>query len=204
MGREDRIAVAPCPNSKCATPIWSDHNDSWCHKCGEYFPDYFKAKLPRLAQRQSPADRSAEPAIASAGPAPPRALAVMNRYRAAYRIANTITEAGGVIKLAGFGLAILVALSGLMAASQIGASVFSVIGIISAVTTALSAWLGGLLLSAQGQLLLAALDQTVGASPFLEDAEKAQVMGLPTDETELAKRRERLPDGAHPAADGVG
>ncbi len=42
----------------------------------------------------------------------------------------------------------------------------------------------GMLISAQGQILMASLDGSVNTSPFLSEAGKAKVMGLETDSTQ--------------------
>jgi hypothetical protein len=52
-------------------------------------------------------------------------------------------------------------------------------GLIPATIVGILSWLSGVLLNAQGQLLLASLDGVVGFSPFLTDEERAEVMKLP-------------------------
>lgn len=181
MAQAERTVIAPCPNPKCGKPVWSDHSDGWCHKCGEYLPEEFVAKLPRLVAHQASA-KSSPSEYESIGKAmeiaSPRARAAMGRYRDAYRVANVVVTAGDAIKVVGFTLAVLIALIGVVVASKIG-MLSLLAGLIPAATIGLLSWLGGVLLSAQGQLLLASLDSVVGISPFLTDEERAEVMRLP-------------------------
>jgi hypothetical protein len=173
----EKLAIAPCPNPGCATPIWSDHGDSWCHKCGEPFPEALRARLPRVAERPAVAKPSIPRDDDALLVAPPRVRALATRYRESYLLAETIVGAGTVVKVLSVILAVTIGALGLSAASEVGFGHGA--AVISALTVGLGSWLGGLLLTAQGQLLLASLDQAVGTSPFLEDDQKAAIMALP-------------------------
>jgi hypothetical protein len=169
-----------CPNPKCGKPLPSNHSDPWCHHCGEYFPDDIAAKLPQLVAFRAARNRPAlHDSVGKAMEnATPRARAVMGRYRDAYRVANVIISAGNTIKGIGLVLAVIIALLALITASKVGIlALFA--GVIPAATIGLLSWLSGVLLTSQGQLLLASLDGVVGASPFLTDDEKSEAMSLP-------------------------
>src|SRR3954468_11279873 len=121
MAQAEREAIASCPNLKCGKPVWSDQSDAWCHECGEYFPEDLVARLPRITERLTRSTQSGgEGSGESLGNATPRVRAVMTRYRDAYRVSNAISRAGDSIKGAGVLLAVVFALFGLIAASQVG------------------------------------------------------------------------------------
>jgi hypothetical protein len=180
MAETERVAIAPCPNPKCGKPIWMDHNAAWCYQCGEYFPQEFAARLPQLTKRlgtraQPVASETPSKAMESASP---RARAVMDRYRNVYQIANVIITAGDTIKGAGIVLAVIISVIGVFLASTVG-MLSLLTSLIPAAAIGLGSWLSGVLLNAQGQLLLASLDGVVSITPFLTDEEKAEVMSLP-------------------------
>ena len=67
MAEVAREAIGPCPNPKCAKPVWSDHADPWCHNCGEHFPEVVAQQLPRL--KASRALIREQPAVVTDQPA---------------------------------------------------------------------------------------------------------------------------------------
>lgn len=175
----ERVAIGPCPNLHCAVPIWSDHGDSWCHQCGEPFPDFFLAKLPKEDERRAAANAVIRGGETESGLeiASPRVRALASRYKDGYAVANSILGIGGMVKIASWVLALLIAIVGTKAASDVGLGFGA--ALIAAALFGFGGWLGGVLLSAQGQLLLASLDQAVGASPFLDTEQKATILSLP-------------------------
>lgn len=120
-----------------------------------------------------------------------RSAAVVQRYQDAYRVGNAIVGIGSIIKAVGFVLAGLIVvvslLGGAAVGSQSGAAGFASIltGAIAAGIVGLLFWLAGVLISSQGQLLLATLDNAVNHSPFISDDERAVAMALP-DATPIA------------------
>jgi len=114
--------------------------------------------------------------------------AVMNRYRDAYRVANTIVAIGNTIKILGIVVWILLIL-GLLYLGSRGSSGFLqqesslaialIAGVIGGAPVALLFWLLGILVNSQGQILLASLDEAVNTSPFLTNEQKAEAMSLP-------------------------
>jgi hypothetical protein len=112
-----------------------------------------------------------------------RIKAVAKRYLDAYRIARVTVGFGSTIKGIGAVLAVLLVLGaflilGLGRLGQSGLVVLIMVAIIAGIVW-LVFYVLGVLVSAQGQILLASLDGAVHSSPFLFDDEKAQVMKLP-------------------------
>lgn len=100
------------------------------------------------------------------------ASAVMNRYVDAYRVARSIDFFGTLVKIVGFVLMLFVMGffydRGLVFGGfVIGAAVWGFFFIL------------GVLVSAQGQVLKAALDTAINGSPFLTNQHRAKVMSLP-------------------------
>ena len=112
-----------------------------------------------------------------------RIKAVAKRYLDAYRIARVTVGFGSTIKTVGATLAVLLVLAaflivGLGRFGQVGFVILIMVAIIAGIVW-LIFYVLGVLVSAQGQILLASLDGAVHSSPFLFDDEKAQIMKLP-------------------------
>jgi hypothetical protein len=126
----------------------------------------------------------------------------IKRYLDLYRVARLLIALGTTVKGVGVVLAIIIFLFwlvvGFIASSQTQPSspfgpsranaatiqigslfAFIVLGLVSAALVGGLFFLLGVLISAQGQLLLAQADSAVHTSPFLTDKEKATVMSLP-------------------------
>lgn len=125
---------------------------------------------------------------------------VIKRYRDLYRAARLLISIGSTVKVVGIILAILIFLFWLIGGivfasvemrgvplSQRGQPdpesflVFGglVVGAISGAFVGGLIFLLGILISAQGQLLLTQADAAVHTSPFLREEEKAKAMSLP-------------------------
>jgi len=122
---------------------------------------------------------------------------VVNRYVDLYRTAHVMTGLGTSVKTVGIVVAIIIFffwfIIGITAASQTSSSQFAaqssagtvsffvstIIGIIFSALVGGLFFLSGVLISAQGQLLLAHADSAVHTSPFLNDKERAAAMSLP-------------------------
>ena len=117
-----------------------------------------------------------------------RVSAVVQRYRDAYRVGHTIVAIGNVIKVVGFVLAAAILLLSLLGGAALGqrsgSAAFGslLFGGVVAGTVGLLFWLLGVLISSQGQVLLASLDVAVNGSPFITDDDRAAAMSLPRDE----------------------
>lgn len=95
--------------------------------------------------------------------------ALMKRYRDAYLVARATGTIGKVIK----GIGILVIAMGLIRAGQSTNSISLFIASVGALL-----YCAGVLVAAQGQILLASLDSAVNSSPFLTNEDKAKAMSL--------------------------
>jgi hypothetical protein len=106
--------------------------------------------------------------------------AVVHRYADAYVVARTIDGVGSAIKVIGLVIGALLALGSLVAGSKGGfAIMIAFVGIAVAGAIATVLYLLGTLASAQGQILMAALDSAVNSSHFLTDQDRARIMTLP-------------------------
>lgn len=104
---------------------------------------------------------------------------VVGRYKDAYQVGGAILALGAVIQLIGgiiAGLMFMVSL--LLGNTSLGAGGFFV-GLILTVAIGGVAWILGVIVKAQGQILHASLDTAVANSPFLTNPERAEAMGLP-------------------------
>lgn len=102
-------------------------------------------------------------------------MSLQNRYTDAYVVARTVNGTGQTVKFVGLVVAVLVTLSGLVAASNLGASV-GFAGLLLGVLVALPFYALGVLVSAQGQILKATLDTAVNTSPLLSHDEIRQIL----------------------------
>jgi hypothetical protein len=109
------------------------------------------------------------------------ATAVVKRYTDAYLVGRTIDGVGAVVKGIGLvGGAILVLIA-LVAATKGGGGILIGLMIVAfAAYVAGIAYLVGILISAQGQVLKATLDTAVNSSPFLDNGERARAMSIRT------------------------
>jgi hypothetical protein len=147
------------------------------------------------------------PAIARAQNTP-ESVAVTNRYGNAYVVSRMLTGAGKGIKVLGLSLAALIALISL-AASKGEESLF-LLGVPTAVLVAILFVLVGIFIAAQGEILKATLDTAVNSSPFLTDAQRAEVMSISKircdayiDESNLGEATEQgVPDPLDSDLDG--
>ena len=109
---------------------------------------------------------------------------LMNRYKDGYRVAGVIVGVGGFVKALGIALGVLGGLLGaaisyalLRFNSDSGtAALFG--GIVIGGMLWLIPFVLGTLVSAQGQILKANLDEAVNTSPFLNDGQRAEIMRL--------------------------
>jgi hypothetical protein len=122
-----------------------------------------------------------------------RILALTGRYQDAYLVAKITVGLGSTIKVVGIVLAILIFLGTFMFASfatqqsgigsRDGSGGVFVVAMLGggfyAFIVGFVFYFIGVIVSAQGQVLRATLDNTVGNSPFLENEQKAAIMSLP-------------------------
>ncbi len=117
-----------------------------------------------------------------------RAMSVVKRYRDAYRVANVIVGVSKAFKGIGLALMAVVVLICLILAlkgssSEGGQGAGTIVAILGSLVAGaivwLVFWMVGVLVGAQGQILLASLDGAVNQSPFLQDEQRAEAMSLP-------------------------
>ena len=99
---------------------------------------------------------------------------VLSRYLDLYRIARLLVKIGDIVKVIGIVIGIGIPLLFLLGGIDV-AVVSSVLGTIVGGII----YLLGILIAAQGQILLAQADSAVHTSPFMTDEEKAKVMSIP-------------------------
>lgn len=106
---------------------------------------------------------------------------ISTRYQDAYTTARAIIAIGGVIKGIGIAFGIIVILVGLMASAITRESDSAMLIFGSFILAALGGmafYVSGVFVSAQGQILMAALDSAVNSSPFLTNEQRVSVMRL--------------------------
>lgn len=115
----------------------------------------------------------------------------LKRYSDAFHTAKVLVGLGTTLKILaaclGGGLAVFSALIVLISLAAINKSAGAIVGlglgasgVFLGILVGVLAFLFGVHLSAQGQILRATLDTAVNSSPFLTDPEKAQAMSLRT------------------------
>ena len=102
------------------------------------------------------------------------AKTLKTRYLDAYRAARLTCGFGTLIKVMGIILGVLIFFS----SSEIGGSSGAVGGLVVGGAIGLLSFCFGLMVSALGQILKAALDSAVNSSPFLTHAEQATIMSM--------------------------
>jgi hypothetical protein len=102
------------------------------------------------------------------------ATALMKRYRDDYLVAKATATIGKVIK----GIGILVGVLGLAVVLQSRSTGAGLVTLLVPAFVGALPYCVGVLVAAQGQILLATLDTAVNSSPFLTNEDKAKVMSL--------------------------
>lgn len=129
-------------------------NEAFCSQCGRRWGD-------RTSTDAAPASR------------------FVKRYRDAYRTASFLVTLGNVIKVGGVVVGVLVILMMASAGKNLGAGLgLGVGGVFFGALLAGVFFIVGVVVSAEGQKLLAHLDVAVAESPFMTDDERLQAMGL--------------------------
>ena len=101
------------------------------------------------------------------------------RYKDAYNVSSSTILVGTILKglgiLVGIGLSILVIYASDQSARQFGPS-FAFPGVIFALINGLIIYIMGILISAQGQMLMAVLDTAVNTSPYLTQTDQEEIV----------------------------
>ncbi|MCR4339427.1 MAG: hypothetical protein NUW01_06015 [Gemmatimonadaceae bacterium] len=110
---------------------------------------------------------------------PPSGSPIVRRYRDAYRVGAALVALGNTIKIVGAVLGGVIVLGSLGAGDGPFGGGAVVAGLISAAIGGGLLWVCGVIVAAQGEVLRATLDTAVASSPFLENVERLDAMGLP-------------------------
>jgi hypothetical protein len=161
---------------QCSCGFEAGDYDVVCSKCGAGrpsrpvpFPAQIAAGQPGSAAVDSAAGSdSAVAQIQSSSP-------VVNRYRDAYRVGAALVGLGSTIKAVG---AILGCIIGVGSVSEASGWIAAA-GVFFGAAVGILVWICGVIVAAQGQILLATVDTAVASSHFLTDTERAQAMDLP-------------------------
>jgi hypothetical protein len=105
----------------------------------------------------------------------------MKRYKDAYIVARATSGLGGTIKVLGWIFGGIVAIAGWAIGLQSDGAPNQLImygGLILGAIIAIPLWVLGILITAQGEIIKAALDEAVHTSPFLNNDQRASVMSL--------------------------
>lgn len=121
---------------------------------------------------------SPTPAANSEGVEAPDSYKAVKRYADAYLVAHTVNGFGSLIKWIGIALAAIIMVPSLLVLQQREFMPFGVVGIAVGAFAGVLLYLLGIIVSAQGQILMASLDGAVNSSPFLSDSQKRRVMSL--------------------------
>lgn len=192
------MEVAKC--AVCGQWIDEGHENHWCPKCGLPLPRSVLGRLPKLPKLITPEAAAAasdlhtrwvaagQPGAAASDSAAgsdsvvgemPSSSPVVNRYRDTYRVGAALVGLGNAIKVVGAILAGIIFLVSLSSAKDLLGGGAVVLGIFIAAIVGILFWICGVIVAAQGQILLATVDTAVASSHFLTDTERAQAMGLP-------------------------
>ncbi len=166
--------------------IRDPESQSWiCGACGERNENGFEVcwNCQGNFQEGTPesSDSFDEKVLEPAGGAAARASSSLKRqleerYRDAYRVARATTMVAGLVKFVGATLAALGVIVAWIVSGDSGA--LAVAAGIGGMGVGLLVFGMGVLIAAQGQHLLASIDDVVGGTPFLSDKERAEIMRL--------------------------
>ena len=156
---------------------WRNRTDEEVAKAAAQLTDFteageraIRAELRRRGMAEPP--KTDRPTVEPASP-------VVDRYRDAYRLAAAIVGLGTTIKVMGWVLAGIMAIGALRSGDGPLGNQAAVAGVLVAAIVAVLFWVCGVLVTAGGEILRATLDTAVASSPFLNDPQRAEAMGLP-------------------------
>jgi hypothetical protein len=161
------ISAGSCP--KCAAVIPLSYTSNKCGNCGEPLPRTITELLPVSASVSSSGGHAASTPSTQ----------VFTRFAAAYRTANDVISLGTIIQNLGITIgAALGLLAFLLGNGAVLEQSQTFLCFAFAVLVALSSWISGTLVKAQGHILRACVDTAVNSSPFLDNAQQTEVMGV--------------------------
>lgn len=163
-----------CAN--CKESIEEDFNVCWnCQTGRDGSPPVIAVVSEADAVTRS--KQRAESAVAAESP---EVQSLMRRYVDAYTVARTISGLGKWVKRLGVGSGILFVVVGigLIASGDPQGILVGAIMVGFGVIGTLWLFVLGILVAAQGQILLSSLDCAVNGSPFLSDRHRSKIMTL--------------------------
>ena len=152
--------------NECGADVSAD--DKVCPKCGNDVSDIDDSHEAEATVGTGVDGQRGQPSYANP---------VLNRYRDLYRIAGVLVGVGSTVKFIGIIVGSLITFCGLIFAGSAGIAGLFVGALLGGVYGGII-FLLGLLISAQGQMLLVQADSAVHTSPFMSNDEKAKVMSL--------------------------
>lgn len=179
QGRRDLLAEQSAPSHDSQAEAWV------CGNCGEQIEgDYeicWSCQTDRgnsIQENNELVDTEELPALSGRPKRLIRSLGeqLEKRYRDAYRVARATTMIAGVVKFIGISLAVI-GVVGAWGVAGSSTEIAVLVGILG-VSAGIMVFGVGVMIAAQGQHLLAAVDDVVGSSPFLTDPERAGIMRL--------------------------
>lgn len=149
--------------------------DDRCPNCGGGYRVWKPGSEPLVSDPTAVVEARQDPQHASPG----TNSSLVGRYADAYLTARATNGIGQAVKIAGLVLGALVALVATLTAAKFGSGPAGALGgILLGAVTALPAYVLGVIVSAQGQILKATLDTAVNSSPFLSHADIRNIQTL--------------------------
>jgi hypothetical protein len=148
-----------------------------CHHCKEENEDTFDSCWSCQHDRDSQPGDAPTTATSVTASMNARTLSLSERYKDAYTEAHAVVGVGGIIKVVAIVLFIVAILIGLgMSSDRGGGGVALMFGFALACILGVPTYILGILISSQGQTLLATLDTAVNSSRHLTDDQVADIM----------------------------
>ena len=167
------MSIVQCPKCHSKNAV----NRVRCRECGEALRKPAASPQPDEANANAQSNAPLSSAQLRAAASAPEALST--RYRDAYLTARAINGLGEIIKGVSIFLGIVIVIMSTKAASGFGVGGESfIIGLVFGTVVGFLGYVGGVLLSAQGQILKATLDSAVNTSPLLSNENRLSIMSL--------------------------
>jgi hypothetical protein len=150
-----------------------------CARCSEVIEDQFekcwKCGVARASGMEiETAESSVRPTLqmeTDSGGQPSISIAT-TRYSDAYRVAKGIIAQGNSVKKLAVGLGVVIVIGSIFAAWAVKTPLIVAGGVVIALVLGYNLYLVGVLIVAQGQLLLATLDTAVNTSALLSERDR--------------------------------
>ncbi len=107
------------------------------------------------------------------------AASLKDRYEDAYRVARGIILLGTIVKFCAMALGGMIIVAGIGLSSSESSLVSGGV-VVFGIVVGLLGFVSGVLISAQGQIMLSMIDTSVNTSPLVDSSEKARIIGVPS------------------------